>query len=475
MHVSGEYERVSIDLDLVAESPPPDDAPRPLWTPARRRMAVAAAVVVAACVTAADTPSRSAGLDQSVTLSVAGTPVGIADGTLYAMDGGGVLYTMTAPENRLDAYSLRTGRRSWSVTVPAIGNPALRTAGRYLLFTGDRQMGSVGSVGFIGSWTVAVDSRTGAVAWQRAGAPSWVAPAGDRVALSSWVLVDEQGEGRLSVAVVGVADGVPSVTIAESGDHDMLAWSGSAQRGADLATGVFRRTGPDGGQLFDFASGRTSHLDLPLPSTPPPPPEQRDGPGPYGVFESLVFDGDRVVQTVQSSGYTVLTGYAGSPPRQRWSVPDLGFAAGWRCGSLLCGSGLDDTAVALDPATGEIRWRTTGYLLWPAGGRVISSRISTGPGRTMGVTVLDQASGRELLGQDAWRPVAWTPDAPRVPVIAYNARGVFLAVLDVPRLITYRVARLPAADSLVADCWAGTTHVACSIKAGTFRVWRYSS
>jgi outer membrane protein assembly factor BamB len=169
----------------------------------------------------------------------------------------------------------------------------------------------------------------------------------------------------------------------------------------------------------------------------------------------------------------VLAGYAGVPPRPRWTVPDVPIFGVWRCGAALCGSD-PGQSFALDPGSGEIRWRSPGDMLWRASDRLVysSARIGGASGNEgTGIAVLDETTGRQLLRQDSWRPV--TPiEGPRIPILAYSPAGQVLAVLDARRLNADRLALLPQG---VPDCWAGKTYVTCRVGTDTFRAWRYSS
>jgi hypothetical protein len=229
---------------------------------------------------------------------------------------------------------------------------------------------------------------------------------------------------------------------------------------------VFQRDDADGGQVFDFATGGARRLALPLPASP-----FNDRPGAPN-YESLLTAGDMVLQTVQWRERSLLTAYAGDPPRVRWSVPDLAFSFGWRCGAALCRSGRADEVAALDPATGEVRWRSDGNILWPATGHRVFSSSQTRTDRSTGMAVLDEAAGRELLRQEAWRPVALI-EGEKLPVLAYSPDGEVLAILDARRLTARRLALFPTDHA--AECWTSATNVTCRIGSDTFRAWRYSS
>lgn len=228
-------------------------------------------------------------------------------------------------------------------------------------------------------------------------------------------------------------------------------------------SGIFAREDATGGQVFDFVTGRTGRLDLPLPHPPV-------GYGGRPFYEALLTAGDTVLSTTGWGSRDLLTGYAGDPPRQRWSVPDLTIWRTRSCGDLLC-TASDQAVMSLDPASGQVRWRSPGSLLWPASSGRLYSSTQVGVDGSTGIAVLDGATGRELLRRDDWRPVSPIEGA-RVPILAYARTGQVLAVLDARHLTAVRVAVLPLAGP---DCLASATHVACRIGPDTFRAWRYSS
>jgi outer membrane protein assembly factor BamB len=457
MDAAGKYESVLIDLDVARPATPPGPPARPLWDPARRRTAIGVTLVAAVSLLAADTAaaldraeSTPSSVSRPVTVLVQGAPLAVV---------GDSLYTTADGESRLNAYSLRTGRRRWSAAIPRLTEPALIDAGSHLLLTTGP-----------GHQTVAVDARSGVIRWQRLGAPIWLAPSNDRVAVATEQPgTDADRPGRTTVELVTVASGATSAVFRPATDYGPVSPVFTPDMGDRWTAGMFAREDANGGQLFDFTAGRTRRLDLPLPQ-PPADFGVGVGVGDRPFYETLLPARDVVMSTTGWGGRQLLTAYAGDPPRRRWSVPDLTI---WRtrwCGALLC-SASDQVVLALDPATGQIRWRSPGSLLWPASDRRLYSSTQTGAHGSTGIAVLDETTGRELLRRDAWRPVGLIEGA-RTPILAYSRTGQVLAVLDARYLTTVRVAVLPQAGD---DCLASRTHIACRAGADTFRSWRYSS
>lgn len=377
-----------------------------------------------------------------MTLAVRGTPLAVVTDTLYAADDAA----------RLNAYSLRTGRQRWSVAVPATAEPDLIAAGSYALLI-SRQGG-----------VTAVEAGTGAVRWHRPGSPVWVSPAGDRVVLTT----EEPAAGpdlpHVSVfSVVTLPNGADSAVFRSDSTDPAAVFTPDA---GDWPTGMFVRDDADGGRLFDFATASTRRFDLPRPA----PPTSQRGTGDQLLFETLLLAGDVTVSTTQWGGRSTMTGYGGSPPRPRWSMVDVGlYTAGW-CGAALCGWNGNE-AIALDPTTGTVRWRFPGGRLWRASEHRLYASFPAGVDDSIGITVLDETTGRRFLRQDAWRPVELISGA-RLPIIAYVATGQVLAILDARRLITQRLILLPSGRP---DCWASDTDVACRVGKDTFRAWAYST
>jgi outer membrane protein assembly factor BamB len=431
-------------------------------------MAIGIAVVVPISILTADTArgAQSAtsvpfGVSQPVTVPAKGTPLTVI---------GDSLYTGADDGSRLNAYSLRTGRQRWSVAIPNVVGPRVTDAGSYLLLTSTRKVASDPSAptSAVEIRTIAVEAGTGAVGWQRPGEPIWLPPAGDRVAIATYqAAADESDPDRTVVAVVDVANGAESAVFGPIAQGLSMSPVFSTETGSRSMAGMFVREDSKGGQLFDFADARVRRFDLPLPSPP-----VVYGAGDRPRYEALFIAGDMVLNGSSWGGRNVLAGYAGVPPRPRWTVPDVPIFGVWRCGAALCGSD-PGQSFALDPGSGEIRWRSPGDMLWRASDRLgySSARVGGASGNEgTGIAVLDETTGRQLLRQDSWRPV--TPiEGPRIPILAYSPAGQVLAVLDARRLNADRLALLPQG---VPDCWAGKTYVTCRVGTDTFRAWRYS-
>jgi hypothetical protein len=452
---SGDRDQGLIDLDAVRPSPSqPPSWTWPPWGRSHTRAAAAIALLLTALVAAADT---AAGVGRStsappvvsapVTVPISGAPQEVIGDTLYTRADSGA---------RINAYSLRTGRRRWSTAVPRTTNPMLVDAGDYLLVASYNE-----------NLTVAIDTRTGVVRWQRPGYLLWPGPSTDRAVLETQQPPDDgAGVGRTVFRIVSVASGQERAVFTPIGNRPVSVVL-SVDTPGFQASGVFVREDENGGELFDFATGRVRPLAL--PGSPPPPYDSG------ARYETLFTVGDLVLVASGSASSgsdrdRKLTGYGGQPLSPRWLVSGLGFASAWRCADALCVS--DYTrAAAVDLATGRTRWDSRWGIIWPASGHRMLASNQAGDADSRGIGVLDADSGRELLRQDLWRPVARVTGA-RVPILAYSEAGQTLGILDVDRLVTYRVGLV---DRALADCWADNTHVVCRDGPDSVLAWRYAA
>ncbi|NJC68389.1 PQQ-binding-like beta-propeller repeat protein [Planosporangium thailandense] len=487
MSAAEQHEPVSIDLGVLPPSAAPDaplpgpDLPRPpLWNPSRRRAVIVTALVTAVSALAGSAAggarqavSVPAPIPPPVTVAATGDLLAVAGDSVYTISAGG------GDGGRLTAYSLRTGRRRWSVDHASGGQLNLLVAGSNLLLT-SQPSGPVPANrdDQDPSWTAAIDARTGAVRWRHTGYPLWVAPRGDRVAMRTFAPptgADNPGgpddtTDRTVITVLAVATGALAAGYGPVAPGRRMSPVQSSDPGQRWLTGVFVREDASGGQLFDFASTSTRRLDLPL-ATPPPPMTA----GAATPYEAVLDAGDLTLTMTDWGGRAALAGYSGEPPRPRWSVPDLTAYGAWRCGTALCGSDVE-TSFAVDPRTGQVRWQSPGGLLWRASaGRLYSSVLVANSGfvdrsRGTGIGVLDEATGRPLLRRDDWRPVS-VVDGAQMPILSYTRGGEILAVLDARSLATERLAVLPLNQ---ADCMASDAYVACRTGEGAIRAWRYS-
>jgi hypothetical protein len=245
----------------------------------------------------------------------------------------------------------------------------------------------------------------------------------------------------------------------------------SAQRPADRVIGLFVRDDRAGGWLFDFAADRVGRLPLPVGTAPAVDPALSPvAPAVAGPqFEELLVAGERMLRVSFWGSRRELTGYAGDPLAPTWSVAGVGIAGlTWWCGATICTSD-GAQSFAFDPATGEARWRASWGQLWPASASRAVGAWSTSRDGGRGIAIIDEATGRELLRRDSWRPIASTHGS-RVPVLADTGDGQVVAILDTGRLSARRLIKLSYAD----ECWSNEMYVVCRSAPERYRAWRYN-
>ncbi|GIE80388.1 hypothetical protein Aph02nite_63380 [Actinoplanes philippinensis] len=140
------------------------------------------------------------------------------------------------------------------------------------------------------------------------------------------------------------------------------------------------------------------------------------------------------------------------------------------CGPLACLIGLDGVH-AIDPATGDQRWRRPGWrTVETIGGRLIA--YADGPNAP--TALVDPATGRVLVDLTGWRPLDVATPAGEVLVtraIGADPRTM-VAIVD-PRLSRPRVLdELPAGTG---ECQSAPERLICRSMYGELVVWSYRS
>jgi hypothetical protein len=139
-----------------------------------------------------------------------------------------------------------------------------------------------------------------------------------------------------------------------------------------------------------------------------------------------------------------------------------------RCGRLLCGYA-GDGGIAVDPATGAVRWRSGQFSVIGDGSRVVA--VDRRDGRAGVPVVLDADTGQPVTGLDGWD--VWDQIGPHsVAISRMRPDGVVeLAVLD---LGTLRAELVGAQRGLLSgSCTASRTLLACRTLENQLVVWRY--
>jgi len=157
----------------------------------------------------------------------------------------------------------------------------------------------------------------------------------------------------------------------------------------------------------------------------------------------------------------------GLTPRWRISPEsDLsGSRVGSGCGALLCL--FRPALVALDPASGKIRWNSGRWThAETAGGSLVVSDVDGEPDRTP-LTVVDPATGRTRAGLGGWREMTG-PGGP-MSALVHPGRTTFFGRFDAARAAVRIVG---ATDRSVGHCDSGAAgSVVCHLADGPVAIW----
>lgn len=271
---------------------------------------------------------------------------------------------------------------------------------------------------------VALDTTTGAAAWTRPlDASTVVAP----VAAGS-------GSPAGMVTVSGLATVSGLVTLATDGTLESL----------DPATGAPRAT------TRLPAAAATARADAPSVRL-------------VTVGRTLV-----LAAPVADAGAVGLSAYDPSTLAPQWTVQlplpatDVGYEP---CGNLLCADGPDST-VAVDPATGTLRWRLDG-LVRQAGRRVA---VATQVPATDSTRLVDVATGRVTRTLAHSVVVGEAAPAARLVLSRMDGGRTTFSVLD---LDTGDLREVGNATGRYDSCRAGTGYLACrATDSAAIHLWR---
>jgi outer membrane protein assembly factor BamB len=242
-----------------------------------------------------------------------------------------------------------------------------------------------------------------------------------------------------------------------------------------VALPMFQQTAPPPVPPSPPAQGTTPSPPAAAPATPAPPPD------PYEAIWSVAVDVDRpalvtsTAGTVAVAGGTKVIGITLADGTERWHASTVAAitALGAAGASVLVGS--EHTLQALDPISGDVRWRTTvagtpDHLVSRGGWIVASAGASLGAFRAKDGSAVWQATlGPAILGEPA-----------------VDGDGVFVALAD-GRLMRLALATGDTQWTIWLDGAAGSPlaasdRVYVSVGSGGFLafaqatgqfVWRY--
>ncbi|MFV2111312.1 PQQ-binding-like beta-propeller repeat protein [Micromonospora sp. LOL_025] len=423
-----------IDLGELRDEPgreaPPPRPPRAVGRPLR--VALALAFLVATVAAAAPVPARIA----VVVPARLGSEAFLHGDRLYVVEP-----AEGEPEGTVEVRAYELPERApaddappapvWRTRVPAAGRFwHVQTGPGTVLFsiTGDQDDGQ----------TLALDAGTGRERWRQPGYPWW------------------DPTGTLLMQTGGVA--------------------GGAVRSVDPASGraLWSVPTPPEAATYALRNGRVEWIVLAPAKGRVEVRDPRSGAlvhaADLGLGEAsghAVVTHDLLLVVRPPAGAVTAYGLDGLGRRWEARVPMVEHIN--ECGELLCVPG-GNRLVALDPATGALRWIGERWLgaLSARGGRLLAIGPGGG-GERLGV--LDAATGREVADLGSWQLLPRYADERLLAVRpAVAGGGLAVAELDVA---AGRARVLDVLRDASGDCRGRADTVVCRLRTGEFGVWRY--
>lgn len=446
----GEHNEVTPGEDVVVIELDPTRA-ADVRAPGRRRGEVPRGWWVLLAVAVCGLLAGSAS-DRSGVRVVARLPVGV--GT-FVLDGDTVLVLRPTA---LGAWDARTGRQRWSRDVAdhTRWDTATSRGGTELLVSAACAGAGTGE-------TAAIDRTTGRELWRRPGIPLDGA-GGIVLSTSSWIDRCDGPHGAtplsadLTWTAVDPATGAVTwrTTVAEGTvvavDDRAGAWAALVDSDGGLST-VDLTTGVRSAVVSHAVTG----------------PVQLIAHGDTLVVARLTFRGPIIDAT---TGSRLGSGENGSVPSvidldrldrhtlaRQWHTSVVADPSGFSpqfCGENLCVN--TDRTVALDPATGAVRWSVPLRGFAARGGVLLAGPRFDGyfVGADPGIAIADPHTGRTVAALPAWHVLGLDPSSGRLVVGEVRPTRTLLAVLDGTRPVPF--AAIPAQ---VLFCQANASTLVC--------------
>jgi outer membrane protein assembly factor BamB len=418
-----------IDLGELRHGSEPDPLPRP--PRAHGRLLRCALVVLLMLVTLAAAtvpqPRRA-----PVTIpAVPGSDV-MVDGDLLLV----VEPTSAARQGRLAAYRLPTGEPVWQAPLSAEARYwGLKPLAGMLLATG-YEIGPEGR----GTRTIALDRATGAYRWHQPGIASKL--------IDGNLLLRDGGETE------------PSIVRAVDPCCGTVRW----QLPPTTAEISIRDTGYGVDRLVLYqANGlvevRDATTGAAMASADMRPPSG----APLGIdlIDDLLLAVDRGSGTINAYGLDRLD--------RRWTRRSGPIEFVLDCGPVVCLRTGGNELQALDPATGDVRWRSERWLWgWPYEGRLMANITGYGPMEQY--VVLDALTGRQLADLGRWELYQLGDGGRLVGIRRHPDGGVLVGELDIG---AGKVRILDVLPDAAGECQAITGYLVCAAAvAGSSQLWK---
>ncbi|MEV6346168.1 PQQ-binding-like beta-propeller repeat protein [Actinoplanes sp. NPDC051851] len=186
----------------------------------------------------------------------------------------------------------------------------------------------------------------------------------------------------------------------------------------------------------------------------------------YGPANPVVAGGVVLLRHPGPSG-TEVSAYDAATLRPLWTEPAGDTVEVHTCGLLACLVERDGI-VAVDPATGDERWRHDGWRSAEQHGMSLVVSVADAP-----VATVDPASGRVLVDLTGWHLIGGTDGSGRSLVTRAIDGGArtMVAVADPAVSRPRPIAVLPAGTG---DCQAAPGRLVCRSTTGELIVWGYT-
>ncbi|MEV1315279.1 PQQ-binding-like beta-propeller repeat protein [Micromonospora arborensis] len=422
-----------IDLGELRHGPDEDPLPRPPRANGRPLRCALVLLLVLVTVASAGLPPRRS----MVTL-----PAQIAAETLLADD----LFVVLDPnpaqptQRRLNAFRLPGGEPAWQTTVPAEGRSwgIMSMAGTLLVTVFERTTTGQGVL------SLAFDRKTGAYQWQQPGSPV-------RLADGNVLLQTGNEEEPVSLRAVDPCCGTVRWQLLDAAAQVSLRDSGY---GADRV--VLNQ--PDGSiEVRDASTGAVlARANLGVLGG--------RSPGFVQVINDLLL--------VIRESPTTITAYGLDRLDRRWSGTAGRVDFVQDCGPVLCWQTRSAGLRAVDPGTGQERWRSDRWAwVFPYDGRLVATLLNSTGTAVRQLVVLDPMTGRELAELGNWELAQFALGGPMIGVRQHQDGGLLVAELDVR---TGEARLLDVLPDAAGNCQAAAGALLCQRVDGSYQLFEIS-